>query len=200
MPTFHPMRLARRPKPFDHPDWLYEIKFDGFRALAYVEDWKCRLVSRRRNEYKSFHELCASIADHLKGHDAVLDGEICCLDQFGRSQFQQLLFRRAQPLFYAFDLLWLDGKDVRGLPLLERKTHLRKLILPRNGSRLLYLDHIEGNGSRFFATAGESDVEGIVAKWKSGQYVASDKRSSWVKIKNPNYSQAEGRKELFERP
>ena len=64
-----------------------EIKFDGFRALAYVEGGKCRLVSRRGNDYKSFHELCKSIADRLNGHTAVLDGGICCLDQFGRSQF-----------------------------------------------------------------------------------------------------------------
>jgi bifunctional non-homologous end joining protein LigD len=200
MPTFHHMRLARRPKPFDHPDWLYEIKFDGFRALAYVEDGKCSLVSRRSNEYRSFHELCKSIADRLTGHEAVLDGEIVSLDQFGRSQFYELMFRRGAPFFYAFDLLWLNGEDLRGLPLLDRKKRLRKLILPRNGSRLLYLDHIEGNGSRLFAKACEFDLEGIVAKWSAGQYVASDRRSSWVKIKNPRYSQAGGREELFERP
>ena len=74
------MRLARRPEPFDHPDWIYEIKFDGFRTLAYVENGKCRLVSRRNHEYKSFHELCASIAAHLAGSTAVIDGEIVCLD------------------------------------------------------------------------------------------------------------------------
>src|SRR5207237_7400996 len=62
MPTFQPMRLARRAQPFDHPDFLYEIKFDGFRALAYIEDGKCRLVSRRRHEYTSFHDLCHAIA------------------------------------------------------------------------------------------------------------------------------------------
>src|SRR5262245_60265008 len=78
LPSLEPMRLARRPQPFDHPDWLYEIKFDGFRALAYIEAGKCRLVSRRRHEYKSFHELCASIAGHLRGNEAVLDGEIVC--------------------------------------------------------------------------------------------------------------------------
>ena len=75
------MRLARRRHPFDHPDWLYEIKFDGFRALAYVEGGKCRLVSRRCHEYKSFHELCASIANRLRGNETVLNGEIVCLLQ-----------------------------------------------------------------------------------------------------------------------
>src|SRR5215471_21335128 len=91
------MGLARRPQPFDHPDWLYEIKFDGFRALAYVEGGKCRLVSRRRHEYKSFHELCASIATHLRGNEAVLDGEIVCLDEYGRSRFRNSIIRRGQP-------------------------------------------------------------------------------------------------------
>src|SRR5215475_5372286 len=138
--------MARRPQPFDHPDWLYEIKFDGFRTLAYVENGKCRLVSRRRHEYRTFHELCASIANHPRGNEAVLDGEIVCLDQHSRSQFKQLMFHRAQPFFYAFDLLWLNGEDLRGLPLLRRKAHLRKLI-GRRKSRLLYLDHLERNGS-----------------------------------------------------
>ena len=193
MPTFQPMRLARRPEPFDHPDWIYEIKFDGFRALAYVENGKCRLVSRRNHEYKSFHELCAAIAAHLSGSTVVLDGELVCLDQFGRSQFYELMFRRGQPFFYAFDLLWLNGEDLRSLPLLKRKARLKKLIGRSKGSRLLYLDHIEGNGSRFFAKACELDLEGIVAKWKAGMYIADNRRSSWVKIKNPNYSQAEAR-------
>jgi bifunctional non-homologous end joining protein LigD len=157
------------------------------------------LVSRRNHEYKSFHELCASIAAHLSGSTAVLDGQIVCLDQFGRSQFYELMFRRGQPFFYAFDLLWLDGEDLRSLPFLKRKARLKKLIGRTNGSRLLYLEHVEGNGSRFFAKACELDLEGIVAKWKAGSYVASDRRSSWVKIKNPQYSQAEARDELFER-
>jgi len=140
------MRLARRPQPFDHPDWLYEIKFDGFRALAYIESGNCRLVSRRRHEDKSFHELCASIANHLRGNEAVLDGEIVCLDQYGRSQFKQLMFRRGDPFFYCFDLLWLNGEDLRSLSLVHRKARLRRLI-GQQKSRLLYLDHLESNGS-----------------------------------------------------
>jgi bifunctional non-homologous end joining protein LigD len=167
-------------------------------ASALWHSGQCRLVSRRNHEYKSFHELCASIAAHLRGGTAVLDGEIVCLDQFGRSQFYELMFRRGQPFFYAFDLLWLDGEDLRPLPLLTRKARLRKLIGQRKGSRLLYLDHIERNGSQFFAKACELDLEGVVAKWKAGAYIADNRRSSWVKIKNPNYSQIEGREDLFE--
>jgi ATP-dependent DNA ligase len=114
------MRLARRPEPFDHPDWIYEIKFDGFRGLAYVEEERCRLVSRRRHEYTSFRHLNASIGQLLV-QDAVIDGEIVCLDRLGRSQFYELMFHRGEPYFYAFDLLWLNGQDLRELPLLERK-------------------------------------------------------------------------------
>lgn len=87
----------------------------------------------------------------------------------------ELMFRRRQPFFYAFDLLWLDGEDLRRLPLLERKTRLRKFIGRPNGSRLLYLDHIEGNGSGFFAKACELDLEGIVAKWKAGIYIGDNR-------------------------
>jgi bifunctional non-homologous end joining protein LigD len=199
MPTFEPMRLARRPEPFDHPDFIYEIKFDGFRGLGYIEEGQCRLVSRRRHEYKSFRELCRSIADTLNGIDAVLDGEIVCLDEFGRSQFYELMFRRGDPFFYAFDLLWLNGEDLRGLPLLDRKKKLRTLIGRRRGSRLLYLDHLEGQGSGLFQKACELDLEGIVAKWKAGKYIADNRRSSWVKIKNPTYSQLQDREELFQR-
>src|SRR5499426_4536160 len=107
------------------------------------------------------------------------------------------MFRRGQPFFYAFDLLWLNGEDLRSLALLHRKVRLRKLI-GRRQSRLLYLDYLERNGSGLYAKACEFDLEGIVAKWKDGSYVADDRRSSWVKIKNPYYSQATGR-ELFER-
>ena len=131
--------------------------------------------------------------------NAVLDGEIVCLDPLGRSQFYQLMFHRAAPFFYAFDLLWLNGDDLRGKSLLERKRRLRSLLRTRKDSRILYLDHLERNGSGLFAKACELDLEGIVAMWKSGQYVASDRRSSWVKIKNRNYSQLERREELFER-
>jgi bifunctional non-homologous end joining protein LigD len=129
----------------------------------------------------------------------VVDGEIVCLDASGRSQFHELMYRRGSPFFYAFDLLWLNGKELRGLPLVDRKTRLRKLIGRRSGSRLLYLDHVEENGCGLFQKACEWDLEGVVAKWKQGQYIADNRRSSWVKIKNPRYSQLQGREDLFER-
>jgi hypothetical protein len=112
------MQLSLVAAAFDNPDWLFEIKHDGFRALAYISEGKCTLVSRKNNQYKSFAALRESLAK-LKA-TAILDGEIVCLDAEGKSQFMHLLARKAEASFYAFDLLWLAKKDVRGLPLIER--------------------------------------------------------------------------------
>src|SRR6266851_7422764 len=137
------MRLAIRREPFDHPDFIYEVKYDGFRALAYIEGSYCRLVSRKAHVYKSFPGLCASLAQ--LPHAAILDGEIVCLDHDGRPQFNRLFYRRSEPYYYAFDVTFLDGRDLRDVPLIERKRILRGIV-PRADSRLLYVDHIEGCG------------------------------------------------------
>src|SRR5687767_8057907 len=123
------MPLARLHAPFDHPDWLYELKYDGFRALA-----------------------C----------EAILDGEIAHLDAEGRRQFYNLLRRRSPQYFLAFDLLWLGGRDLRMLPLVERKRGLARLLRSASPAwredhvkapvPLIYADHVEGNGSRTAAT------------------------------------------------
>src|SRR5271156_4320566 len=94
-PRIRPMVLSRRAAPFDHPDWLFELKHDGFRAVAYVADGECRLVSRRNHQYKRFAPLHAAIAGELRVTDAILDGEIVCLDAQGRSIFKELLYRGA---------------------------------------------------------------------------------------------------------
>ncbi len=128
---------------------------------------------------------------------AVLDGEICCLAPDGRSNFKHLLFRREWPHFYAFDLLEVDGEDLRMQPLLERKRRLQT-IMPTVESRLLYLDHIPQRGRDLYRVACERDLEGIVAKWTGGTYQTDGRRTSWLKVKNPEYSQMIGRRELFD--
>src|SRR6516165_1458723 len=107
------MELALVAAPFDNPDWLFEIKHDGFRALAYISDGACTLISRRHNRYKTFRGLRESLAK--LEIPAILDGEIVCLDTNGKSHFMPLLARRAraEASFYAFDLLWLGDKDLR---------------------------------------------------------------------------------------
>ena len=195
-PDVKPMELSRRAEPFDHRDWIFELKHDGFRAIAYVAKGECKLVSRKNIVYKSFVPLQQSITNELQAKYAILDGEIVCLDSDGRSKFNELLYRRVQPFFYAFDLIWFDGKDLRQLPLLERKRMLRRLIPQRRRGRVMFTRHIKGRGRALFRKICKLDLEGIVAKQKGGLYLPSAK---WIKIKNPNYSQAQGRLELFEK-
>lgn len=115
-----------------------------------------------------------------------------------RSNFYDLLFRREWPFFYAFDVLEVNGSDVRALPLTERKARLRR-IMPTVESRVLFLDSIAQRGCDLFRVACERDLEGIVAKWASGSYTTDGRSTSWLKMKNPTYSQAKGRHELFDR-
>jgi bifunctional non-homologous end joining protein LigD len=124
------MSLACIDAPFEHPDWIFEPKMDGFRAVAYIEGGACRLVSRNRNPFKTFGPLAQAIARDLSGRSAILDGEIVRPGPNGRPMFYELMRRRGPFCFYAFDLLWLDGGDLRDRLLLQRKSLLRKL-LPR---------------------------------------------------------------------
>jgi bifunctional non-homologous end joining protein LigD len=198
IPTFQPLPLVRRPQPFSHPDWLFEVKHDGFRALAYAENGSVRLVSRNGNTFTSFKQLADGSGEEIKGSSVVLDGEIVCLNENGHSQFNQLLFRRGTPRFCAFDLLWLNGRDIRELPLIERKRALRNIV-PKHPDYLLYVDYIEGEGEHLFKLVCERDLEGIVAKHRWSRYAVEDGNLAWLKIRNPRYTQMVGRDELFER-
>jgi bifunctional non-homologous end joining protein LigD len=128
------------------------VKHDGFRALAFCERGEVRLVSRNGNVFKSFPSLAEGLGVALRRTHAVLDGEIVCLDAKGRSQFNELLYRRGEPYFYAFDLLWWHSIDLRRVPLHERKSKLRTLV-PASDSRLLYCDHVERRGFDLHALA-----------------------------------------------
>jgi bifunctional non-homologous end joining protein LigD len=196
VPTFKPLTLGRAPAPFSHSDWLFEIKWDGFRSLVRIEQGKCRLISRKGNEFKSFRTLNESVFAELKVQSAVLDGEIVCLNDDGKPEFRDLLFRRGEPRFVAFDLLWCDGQDLRYSPLTERKQKLRA-ILPAGSERIMYCDHVERDGASLFRLACENDLEGVVAKRKFDPYLPN--QASWLKIRNTNYSQWAGREELFDR-
>ena len=192
------MRLLRIPEPFDHPDFIFEPKLDGFRALAHVRGHHCELISRNGHTFKQWPQLSEEIAHAVRAHSAVLDGEICCLEPDGRTNFPRLLFRREWPHFYAFDVLSIEGENLTSLPLLERKRRLRR-IMPTIETRLLYLDHIEHRGCDLFRVACERDLEGIVGKWAYGTYRTDGRATSWLKIKHAEYSQIRDRHELFER-
>src|SRR5215831_15854937 len=127
----------------------------------------------------------------------VIDGEIACVDELGRSVFNDLLFRRRECVFFAFDLLFLNGEDLRTLPLIERKARLKKL-LRRKEVRTLYVDHIEGRGHKLFEKVCDLDLEGIVCKQKDSPYKVTEKPSRyWIKVKNSRYGQLQGREELL---
>jgi len=191
------MPLLKRAAPFDDPDWLFELKYDGFRALAVIEHGGAQLLSRNGHPFATFSSLAESISDSLPNARAVIDGEICSLDRRGRPQFKNLLFRRGNPpCFFAFDLLTCDGKDLRTERLLDRKQELR---LARACAPLKYTEYIEGCGMALFQRICELDLEGIVAKHKSAPYVTEREHSTWFKILNRKYSQMQGREELFER-
>ncbi len=187
-----PIRLSRRSEPVDSDEFIFELKIDGFRALAHIEAGHGELISRNGNTFRGYADLAAWIAEHLRVESVVLDGE-------GRPVFRDLLFRRRQCVFIAFDLLYLNGKDMRTQPLIERKAALKKL-LRRKRSRILYLDHVESDGRLLFEQIVNMDLEGIVCKQKNSPYKVTEKPSRhWIKVKNSRYSQLEGREELFER-
>ena len=191
-----PMPLVRVPEPFNDPHWFFEPQWDGFRALAHIDRHQCRLVSRGGHIYKSWPYLATELGHAVRCRSAVLDGEIVCLQGDGRSHFYNLLFRRDWPYFMAFDLVALEGVDLRGQQLTERKRLLRA-IMPTVESRVRLVEHVPESGVDFFDAACRHDLEGIVAKWKEGTY-QSGPRTSWLQIRNPEYSQRENRRELFE--
>ncbi|PYX85559.1 MAG: hypothetical protein DMG68_17765 [Acidobacteria bacterium] len=190
------MPLGRKAAPFNHPDWIFELKYDGFRSLAVVEFGRCTLYSRNGHEFRSFSDLALRIGNALMPRSLVLDGEIVCLDEKGCPQFNDLLFHRAPPCFIAFDVLRLNGKDVRPERLIDRKQELKR-VLGGGIPPVIYADHIAETGVLLFQKSCELDLEGIVAKHEHAPY--SPEHSSWFKIRNRNYSQWAGREELFER-
>lgn len=192
LPKVAPLLAKRRAQAFDHPDWLFELKYDGFRALLQL-DGDARLVSRNGNRFSHLDALAGTLAQRLRGREAIIDGEVVCVDASGRPVFLELLRRRANPCFVAFDLLWLDGEDLRPLPLRERKRRLKRL-LPRRSPLIVPPFGVAGRGRDLMAAIAAQDLEGIVAKRHADPYGAG---VTWWKIKNPGYSQAAGRGALM---
>lgn len=197
MHRFSPMPLRRVPQPFDDPDWCFELKYDGFRGLAFVTRKGVQLVSRTGHVYRQFADLELALRAELKCQSAVLDGEVVCLDDRGRADFLSLLRRRGAPSFVAFDVLAINGRDVRSEPLRQRKRRLNAL-LPVPGASVFGLQPIVGQGVELYRLVCANDLEGIVAKRLDAPYRLVEPLT-WRKIKNPTYSQAIGRHQLFDR-
>lgn len=179
-----PMLAMSVDAPFDRANWLFEIKWDGFRALAELDDGEVRLFSRNR---RSFNERFPSVVEDLMKlkRRAVLDGEVAVLDEAGRSDFQLLQkftqTGKGRLVYYVFDLLYLDGRDLRNLPLERRKAILRKVLpdLPT----VKFSDHVEEKGRAFYEAAARQGLEGILAKNGRSVYLAGKRSRDWLKVK-----------------
>ena len=192
-----PMLAHSEPLPFSREGWLFELKYDGVRLLACKEGETVRLHTRAGNDRTSTYPEIARAISHLPLRSFVVDGEVVALDASGRSSFGLLQRRftqtdpdaieRAQaeiPVsFYAFDLLFALGHDLRALPLVQRKQVL-SLFAPSLGQVLL-ADHVEGDGEALFAAATDHELEGIVAKRADSRYEVGRRSKSWLKIKVP---------------
>jgi bifunctional non-homologous end joining protein LigD len=195
LPRVQPIIPTWRKEPFDDPESLFEFKYDGFRALCYLEQGRCRFISRNCNVLSRFEVLGEPVAAVLDVDEAIIDGEVIAVDETGRPQFYDLVRRTRAPAYVAFDILWLDGADLRSLPLGERRRLLWG-ILPKGSSIVSEALSVTGRGRELFELMREHDLEGIVAKRLDDPY---DPRVRWLKVKNPAYSQKEGRGDLFNR-
>lgn len=179
-----PMLATPISQPFDDPDWLFELKWDGYRAVAEISHGKVRLYSRNK---LSFEKRFAPIVDSLQhlGHEAVLDGEIVVLDATGKPQFELLHGYQGAPtgtlVYQVFDLLYLDGHDLRKLTLRRRKDILARLLGNLPNVRLG--EHVEQHGVAFYEAVSRSGLEGIVAKDARSQYREGFRSQSWLKLK-----------------
>jgi bifunctional non-homologous end joining protein LigD len=179
-----PMLATLTAEPFDDPDWIYEIKHDGYRAIAEIRQGDVELYSRNLNSFnQQFHPVVESLENI--NYDMILDGEIVILDEDGRSKFQLIQnYQRTGKgalYYYVFDLLYYDGFDLRELPLLNRKALLQKALPEIHNVK--YSDHISGTGKEFYKLAQENQLEGIIAKKAKGQYLTARRSREWLKIK-----------------
>lgn len=204
-------------EPFDDAQWLYEVKWDGYRAVAFVNDGCARLLSRNQNDLTGeFPEIAYALSD-LKLERATFDGEIVALDEEGRSSFSLMQQRTGMThpgprskrdhtvpiVYYIFDLLYLNGYDLMRVGL-EHRKELLKVMVPEGAGLLRYSDHYLEHGKALFDAAREKGLEGIVAKMRDSCYVQKRSRE-WLKVKITRrqecviagYTDPRGARELF---
>ena len=179
-----PMLATLIREPFDDPDWLFEVKWDGYRAVAEIQDGSVSLYSRN---LISFNQKFSPITDSLKKFrfEAILDGEIVVVDDQGHPDFQMLQdYQKSGTghlLYYVFDLLYFQGHDLTSLPLVRRKELLKR-ILP-SAPKIKFSDHVWKEGVLFFKAAKEKGLEGIVAKHSQSVYRVGRRSRQWLKAK-----------------
>jgi len=171
-------------KPFNHPDWLFEVKWDGYRAIAEIKKGKVSFYSRNQI---SLNKKYPAIVDSLKKLrvDAVLDGEIVAVNDKGLPDFQMLQnyqkTGKGRLLYYAFDLLYFKGHDITGISLIKRKELLKKILL--SSKNVKFSGHVSKNGILFYKAVKKKGLEGIMAKHSQSKYQINKRSKKWLKIK-----------------
>ncbi len=178
-----PMLATLASEPFNKAGWLYEVKWDGYRILAHIHEGKVTLRSRSLLNYTANYKPIASALDSLK-HNAVIDGEIVVLDDKGNPSFDRLQNydpSKDRIIYYVFDLIWLDGKDLTTLPLTKRKEQLLKLCKELPNELIQFSDSFD-DGVSLFDQVKKLGLEGIVAKQKESLYLPGKRTRDWLKI------------------
>ena len=179
-----PMLATLIREPFDHPDWIFEVKWDGYRAIAEIREGDVSLYSRN---HIPLNRKFSPVTDSLRkfGFEAVLDGEIVVVDDQGHPDFQMLQnygrSGKGHLLYYVFDLLYFKGRDITNLPLLRRKELLEQILPP--DPKIKFSDHIGNEGILFFNAVTEKGLEGIIAKHSHSAYLIGKRSRQWLKVK-----------------
>jgi bifunctional non-homologous end joining protein LigD len=182
-PAYGPMLATLVNEPFDDKEWVFETKWDGIRLITEKHGDTVRLWSRNGIDVSTRYAVLLPALQKIKG-SCVIDGELCALDEHGRSRFQLIqnaLNRKAKLLYVVFDALFVGGKDIRQKQLLERKEIL-KALLPRD-PLLRYSEHVVEFGKREFARARRAHEEGVIAKRAAGLYYSGKRTREWLKFK-----------------
>lgn len=165
-------------------DWMYEVKFDGYRALVIKNGERVQIRSRNNKDLTRSYPAIHAAGLRLSAHSAVVDGEVVAIDANGRPSFQALQHRAAHPghtlVFYAFDLLYLDSDNLEGRPLKERRALLEPVV---EDSGLLLSEPLRGTASRVTEAVRSLGLEGVIAKRWSSRYRAGERNGAWVKLK-----------------
>ena len=191
-----PMLASLASGPFSHPDWVFEPKMDGVRTIAIIHEGRASLLSRANHDETARYSSVAEDLNSQPGRDMVLDGEIVALDEEGRPSFELLQqrmnlsreadLRRAEaqvPVFYyVFDLLYLEGYDLRAVPLQDRQYLLERVLLPTDRVRLV--DHFEEEGEAVYEASLANGLEGVIAKRRDSVYEPGRRSHNWLKVKS----------------
>jgi bifunctional non-homologous end joining protein LigD len=183
--SIDPMLATLVDEPFDNPEWVFEVKWDGYRTIAFLNNGKTQLQSRNNKSFTSKYYPITNTLEKLK-INAVLDGEIIVINKKGASDFNALQNWSGESdgnlVYYVFDLLWYDGKNLMDLPLVERQAILKEIFLP-DGDNIRLSEVFTTNGKDLFKAAEKLELEGIIAKKANSTYLQGKRSKSWLKIK-----------------